>query len=75
MRSEWRKPDTGYIDYLTDVNKTIDISKSTFVGDASGKPESFSDSDLRFAINNKIGFYYDIDQFLNEYKKKGKFKH
>jgi len=41
----------------------IDWENSIMVGDASGYPGQFSDSDRKFAENSGIGIYYDTLEF------------
>jgi bifunctional polynucleotide phosphatase/kinase len=64
----YRKPATGMWSLLEDnnANVEIDLEKSFYVGDAAGRPDDFSDSDLKFALNVgqerglPLKFYEDI---------------
>lgn len=62
-----RKPNTGMIYQFIDEsflkNPSIDI---LMIGDASGKPGDFSDSDRMTAINAGIK-YLDVETFINLY--------
>ena len=60
-----RKPNTGMLEYLQKefVGKH-DKSQMIMIGDASGKPGDFSDSDKKCAENFCID-YIDVDDFLN----------
>lgn len=66
-----RKPNTGM---LTEFCVTVGLheypteeerSQMLMIGDASGKPGQFSDSDIKCAENFGID-YMDIDDFMNE---------
>lgn len=59
-----RKPNTGMLEIL--IKNFGEHSKSSMImiGDASGKPEDFSDSDKKCAENFGID-YLDIEDFLN----------
>lgn len=62
----FRKPNTGMLekalyDYLNTYNK----SEMLMIGDASGKPGQFSDSDKKTAENFGID-YIDVEDFLHE---------
>ena len=63
-----RKPNTGMLQYLLKY-KHVDLSKTPktemlMIGDASGLPGQFSDSDKRCAENFGID-YLDVKEFLN----------
>lgn len=60
-----RKPNTGMLEYLI-MSHYIDIPKEEMVmiGDASGKPGDWSDSDRKTAENFGID-YIDVRDFLN----------
>lgn len=69
----WRKPNVGMLDISIDTWKKLDMFPSIdyddkdlmiMIGDASGKPEDFSDSDKKCAENYGID-YIDVDDFLN----------
>lgn len=67
-----RKPNCGMLqkaisDYYSndDANFTWDKSDMFMIGDASGKPGQFSDSDKRTAENFGID-YLDVEDFINE---------
>ena len=62
-----RKPNTGMLQYLLNY-KCVDLSKISktdmlMIGDASGLPGQFSDSDKRCAENFGID-YLDVEEFL-----------
>lgn len=62
-----RKPNIGMLQYLLKY-KHVDLSKTPktdmlMIGDASGLPEQFSDSDKRCAENFGID-YLDVEEFL-----------
>lgn len=61
----YRKPNPGMIiNYLT--SKSVPARQCLMIGDASGRPGQFSDSDLRCAENAGIS-YLDVDDFVNKY--------
>lgn len=61
----YRKPNPGMIiNYLT--SKSVPARQCLMIGDASGRPGQFSDSDLRCADNAGIS-YLDVDDFVNKY--------
>lgn len=61
----YRKPNTGMItNYLT--SQSVSPSRCLMIGDASGRPGQFSDSDLRCAENAGIS-YLDVDDFVHQY--------
>ena len=64
----YRKPNTGMLDYLTELYVGDDIEyikqKSLMIGDASGKEGQFSDSDKKTAENFGID-YMDVNDFIN----------
>lgn len=67
-----RKPNTGMLENFADMVGIIDEAElATYkaqmlmIGDASGKPDQFSDSDKKCAENFGID-YMDIDDFMNE---------
>jgi len=59
-----RKPNIGMAEEAAKVYD-IDWENSIMVGDASGLPGQFSDSDKKFAENAGIGTYYDTKEFQN----------
>lgn len=63
----FRKPNTGMLDYLTELYVGDDFDgikpKSLMIGDASGKEGQFSDSDKKTAENFGID-YMDVDDFI-----------
>ncbi len=60
-----RKPNTGMLEYLQkEFVGEHDKSQMIMIGDASGKPGDFSDSDKKCAENFGID-YLDVDDFLN----------
>lgn len=68
--NEFRKPNIGMLNYLGEffVGKNFDYVKknSLMIGDASGLPGQFSDSDKKTAENFGID-YLDIDDFIKAY--------
>ena len=63
-----RKPNTGMFKTITlsnhlFLNKDFTLNDCLMIGDASGKPGDFSDSDKKFAENLKID-YVDVDDLL-----------
>lgn len=63
--NENRKPNFGMLEYaLADYNLEIDKSEMLMIGDASGKPGQFSDSDKKTAENFGID-YLDVEDFCN----------
>lgn len=63
-----RKPNTGMLDYFYTyhVQKKYQREDCLMVGDASGLPGQFSDSDKKTAENFGID-YLDIDDFVKVY--------
>lgn len=54
---EYRKPNVGWLKHLA-------LKEGSFmVGDAAGRPEDFSDSDIGFAKNARIPFYLPEEMF------------
>jgi DNA 3'-phosphatase len=68
--NRYRKPNTGMLDDLLFFKRkdSVEVYKDEMlmVGDASGKPGDFSDSDLRTAQNFGIN-YMDINDFIKKY--------
>lgn len=61
----YRKPNTGMItNYLT--SQSVSPSRCLMIGDASGRPGQFSDSDLQCAKNAHVK-YQDVDDFVRQY--------
>lgn len=63
---EWRKPNIGMYQYMTEVylaGKNVSKDDMIMLGDASGKPGQFSDSDRISAVKFKID-YTDVEDFL-----------
>lgn len=63
-----RKPNTAMIDeflrtWNLEAGKTIDKAECLMIGDASGKPGDFSDSDKQCAENAGID-YLDVNDFV-----------
>lgn len=65
-----RKPNPGMLEYLV-KNSPLDLvfspKTSLMIGDASGKPGQFSDSDYKTAQNFHID-YMDVDDFVHTCK-------
>ena len=67
---ENRKPNTGMLakaarDCTTIVGLEFDKKKALMIGDASGKPGQFSDSDKKTAENFGID-YMDVEDFIKQ---------
>lgn len=60
-KNKYRKPLTGLWDYVIKG----DTSKSYYCGDAAGRVDDFSDSDLKWAMNIGINFVTPEQLFLN----------
>ena len=58
-----RKPNTGMLEWLIEGYKELQKSQILMIGDASGKPGDFSDSDKKCAENFGID-YIDVRDFL-----------
>lgn len=61
-----RKPNPGMIEVFRQ-RYGFENSEAIMLGDASGKPGQFSDSDLKAAENAGIN-YMDIDEFIEKYE-------
>jgi bifunctional polynucleotide phosphatase/kinase len=59
----YRKPLWGFFNIITS-NMKVDMKHSFYVGDACGRPEDHSDTDLKFALNCGLK-YYTQDQYFN----------
>lgn len=59
-----RKPNIGMLEHLQEYFGENDKSQMIMIGDASGKPGDFSDSDKKCAENFGID-YLDVEDFLN----------
>lgn len=65
-----RKPNPGMLEYLVKhslLDLVFDHKTSLMIGDASGKPGQFSDSDYMTAQNFHID-YMDVDDFVHTCK-------
>lgn len=66
--SHYRKPNCGMLQALMNKyfqdRRPYDIEQILMIGDASGRPEQFSDCDLQCAINAGIP-YCDAKDFIN----------
>lgn len=60
-----RKPNIGMLEHLQEYFGENDKSQMIMIGDASGKPGDFSDSDKKCAENFGID-YLDVEDFLND---------
>ena len=58
-----RKPNTGMLEWLVEGYEELQKSQILMIGDASGKPGDFSDSDKKCAENFGID-YIDVRDFL-----------
>jgi DNA 3'-phosphatase len=61
-----RKPNCGMAYRTALDNKVGNLKTSVMIGDASGKPYQHSNSDLEFARNAGIGFYYDVEDLIED---------
>lgn len=59
----FRKPNTGMLEWLVESHEELQKSQILMIGDASGKPGDFSDSDKKCAENFGID-YIDVRDFL-----------
>ena len=59
-----RKPNTGMLEYFYTYACVENKTECIMIGDASGKPEDFSDSDKKCAENFGID-YIDVSDFIN----------
>jgi DNA 3'-phosphatase len=53
-KDDYRKPSTGI---LKMIKEQYDVMPYAYIGDAAGRKQDFSDSDLEFAKNGNIKFY------------------
>lgn len=67
--NHFRKPNTGMLEFLLE-EAYVDFNKDEMImiGDASGKINQFSDSDIKTAQNFGID-YMDVDDLLEHYYK------
>ena len=63
-----RKPNTGMLDECWRIFYYVRKEECLMIGDASGKPGDFSDSDKKTAENFGIA-YMDVDDFVKEFGK------
>lgn len=61
----YRKPNIGMWELFNQYVPNIDKGNSFYVGDAAGRPQDHSDSDLIFAQNVQIVFHTPEEFFLN----------
>ena len=61
----YRKPNTGMLEQLYNQYKVKSKDECIMIGDASGKPGDFSDSDKKCAENFSID-YIDVRDFIND---------
>lgn len=59
----YRKPNTGMLEKLVNYWEILTKEECIMIGDASGKPGDFSDSDKKCAENFGID-YIDVRDFL-----------
>lgn len=62
----YRKPLPGFMQIIEEKLSEIDVNKSFYCGDACGRPDDFSDSDYKFALNTKLRFITPNELFDNE---------
>ena len=61
---EYRKPNTAMWEHLNNIfGGEINKEYSFYCGDAAGRVQDFSDSDINFSKNIGIQFYYPEDLF------------
>lgn len=68
-KNEMRKPNAGMLNKMLDshsLNSFYDKDEMLMIGDASGLPGQFSDSDKKCAENFKID-YLDVSDFVKTY--------
>lgn len=65
MDNIYRKPNIGMWDVFIQYKHNIDKTTSMYVGDAAGRPQDHSNSDLLFAQNIGIPFYTPEKIFPN----------
>lgn len=68
---KYRKPNTGMIEYFRhafDLGYDFHPLEALMIGDASGLPGQFSDTDKRCAENAGIK-YMDVEDFITKYTK------
>lgn len=53
----YRKPSVGMWEKMCEKIGDVNTDESFYIGDAAGRRGDFSDTDYKFAINNKIKFY------------------
>jgi len=61
-KNEYRKPEIGMWEFYT-KNRNVNYDESFYVGDAAGRKNDFSNSDLKFAENIGITFYTPEEYF------------
>lgn len=53
----YRKPNIGFFELIkNNSDKRIKMSESFYIGDAAGRKDDFSDSDIKFALNCSLKF-------------------
>lgn len=63
---KYRKPNIGMWEYfVSNFNHQINHEASFYVGDAAGRPQDHSDSDLKFAEKAELKFYTPEEIFPN----------
>lgn len=63
----YRKPRIGMVKFLEQrLDITINYQESYYVGDMAGRDKDKSDSDIKFALNNRFTFYTPEEYFINE---------
>ena len=63
-KNEFRKPLVKFYDIF--FPKTMDKTNSFYCGDAIGRPDDFSDTDYKFALNCKLNFKSPENVFMND---------
>lgn len=64
----YRKPNTGMIEHFMSSHPEYKMEDCFMVGDASGKPGDFNDTDLKTARNAGLD-YFDVRDFVEKCKK------
>jgi bifunctional polynucleotide phosphatase/kinase len=67
LKNEYRKPNIEMWNVIKKKFK-VDNQNTFYVGDAAGRTNDFSDSDIQFAKNINVKFYTPEEFFLNEQK-------
>jgi len=70
VKDRFRKPMPSMFNFIIELMQkqhvVIDMNKSFYCGDASGRPHDHSDTDYKFALNCELTFYVPEEIFLAE---------